>query len=265
MGEAISGLRAGVKKSTSQLKSARELGKMRPAFRLWASSRRWPGARSHSLDGYQSYAGDRFEVLRQYREPFQELKKAPGPIGLNPGAFKFFRINRRSKPTARSVIMTIPKVSLAVRQYLASFDSIAIVLTSKGSLLALPNPTGYEAAFWVKKTDAQRLLEEARERGDVEAAARRLGIAITPHDICLMRVDRQLARLDSILVAARRNGHLREFNRAYKAKRLAAVAKGGNFMPYHTAEKRLQRALVEVIAAGVQGREFETALATVFK
>jgi hypothetical protein len=80
-----------------------------------------------------------------------------------------------------------------------------------------------------------------------------------------MRVDRQLARLDSILTDARRNGHLREFNRTYKAKRLAAVAKGGNFMPYHTAEQRLHRALVSVIAAGVQGQEFELALADVFK
>jgi hypothetical protein len=161
--------------------------------------------------------------------------------------------------------MPIPPVPLAARQYLSSFDSVAIVLTRRGSIVAVPNPTGYEAAWWVRKPDAQRLVDEARERGDVEQAARRLGISPTPHEICMMRVDRQLARLDAILADARRNGHLRAFNRMYRTKRLAAVACGGNFMPYNTAEKRLKRALVATIAAGVQGREFELAMLRVFE
>jgi hypothetical protein len=159
----------------------------------------------------------------------------------------------------------VPKVPLAARQYLSSFDSIAIVLTRHGSLLAIANPGGYERAWWCRKQDARLLLDEAGPRGDVEQAAKRLGIAITAHEIAMMKTDRALARLDSILVAAQRNGHLREFNRMYRTQRLAAVARGGNFMPYHTAEQRLHRALVSVIAAGVQGREFELALAAVFK
>jgi len=35
-------------------------------------------------------------------------------------------------------------------------------------------------------------------------------------------------------------------------------------MPYQLAERRLKRALVEVIAAGTQGREFEFAMTRVF-
>src|SRR5262245_40250357 len=161
--------------------------------------------------------------------------------------------------------MPIPAVSPAIRSYLSAFGAVAIVLTSKGSIIAVPNPTGYEAAWWVKKADAQRLVDEARERGDVEAAAKRLGIAITPHEIDLMRTDKALARLDTILADAQRNGDLRAFNKTYRQQRLAAVAAGSNYMPYNTAEKRLRRALVEVIAAGTQGREFELALCRVFE
>jgi len=101
--------------------------------------------------------------------------------------------------------MPIPAVSPAIRSYLSSFGAIAIVLTSKGSLLALPNPTGYEAAWWVKKSEAGKLLDEARERGDVEASATRLGISATRHEIILLRTDKALARLDRILADAQRN------------------------------------------------------------
>jgi hypothetical protein len=161
--------------------------------------------------------------------------------------------------------MPIPKVPLAARQYLSSFDSIAIALTSKGSLIAVSNPTGYEACWWVRKQDAQRLVDAARERGNVELSAKQLGIAITPHEVALMRTDKALARLDAILADAQRNGDLKTFNRTYRAKRLAAVAAGSNYMRYNTCEKRLRRALVATIAAGVQGREFEFAMRRVFE
>jgi|RhiMetdeSRZDD1v2_1073273.scaffolds.fasta_scaffold353856_3 hypothetical protein len=161
--------------------------------------------------------------------------------------------------------MTIPAVSPAVRNYLAAFDSIAVVLTARDSIIITANPTGYLCAWWLKKADAQRLLDEARERGDVEASARRLGITVTPHEAALMRADKALARVDAILANAQRNGDLKLFNRTYQAKRMAAVAAGSNFMPYGTAQRRLKRALVEVIAAGTQGREFEFAMRRVFE
>jgi hypothetical protein len=141
---------------------------------------------------------------------------------------------------------------------------VAVVLTSRRSIISTPNPTGYERAWWVRKADAARLVEESRERGNVEASAKRLGIAVTVHEIAIMRVDKALARLDAVMADAQRNGDLRTFNRMYRANRLAAVAARSNYMPYNTAEKRLRRALVEAIAAGVQGREFQFALARVF-
>jgi hypothetical protein len=154
-----------------------------------------------------------------------------------------------------------------VRQYLSSFNSIAIVLTSKGSILAVPNPSGYERAWWVRKPDAARLVEASRERGDVEQAARRLvpPVILTEHSVALMRTDKALARLNAILSDAQENGDLRLFNSTYREKRLAAAAVGQSFMPYVVAQKRLKRALVEAIAAGTQGHLFRLVLLDVFK
>jgi hypothetical protein len=161
--------------------------------------------------------------------------------------------------------MPIPKVPVAIRSYLSAFDTVAIVLTARGSVLITPDPSGFECAWWVRKEDAARLLEVAREPGNVEASAGRLGIAVTRHEIALMKSDKALARLDAILADAKRNGDLKMFNQTYQTKRLAAVAAGSNFMPYNTAERRLKRALVTTIAAGVQGREFAFAMRQVFE
>jgi hypothetical protein len=156
--------------------------------------------------------------------------------------------------------MPISRVPAAIRSYLSAFNSVAIVLTARGSVLITPDPSGFECAWWVRKEDAARLLEDARERGDVEASARRLGVTVTRHEIVLMRTDKALARLDAILAEAKRNGDLAMFNRGYRTKRLAAAANGATFMAYTTAEKRLKRALMAAIADGTQGRPFAFAM-----
>jgi hypothetical protein len=156
--------------------------------------------------------------------------------------------------------MPIPKVPAATRSYLSAFDTIAVVITARGSVLTTPDPSGFECAWWVRKADAAQLLEDARERGNVEASARRLGISITRHEIVLMRTDKALARLDAILADAKRNGDLATFNREYRTKRLAAAAAGTGFMAYTTAEKRLKRALMTAVADGTQGRPFVFAM-----
>jgi hypothetical protein len=150
--------------------------------------------------------------------------------------------------------MPIPRVPAAIRSYMSAFNSVALVVTARGSVLVTPDPSGFEYAWWVRKEDAPQLLEDARERGDVEASAKRLGIVITRHEIALLRSDKALARLDALLAEAKRNGDLATFNRAYRAKRLAAAANGATFMAYTTAEKRLKRALMTAIAAGTQGQ-----------
>jgi hypothetical protein len=160
--------------------------------------------------------------------------------------------------------MPVPKVPAAVKNYLASFGSVAVVLTARGSILAVANPTGYERAWWVRKQDAPRLVEESRERGNVEASARRLGIALTPHDVAAMKADRALARLDLILRSAQQNGDLKRFNSEYAARRQHAVGTGATYMGYSAAHAKLRKALMIAIGDGCQGREFSLAFARVF-
>jgi hypothetical protein len=150
----------------------------------------------------------------------------------------------------------IPAIPARVRNYLFTFGSIAIALKARGVIVLTANPAGAEQAFWLKRTDGQRLLDECRVRGDIEAAARRLKIILTPHDLVMMKTDRALCQIDTILQMAQENGDLKRFNTLYKRKRLAALALGNRYMSYSTARQRLQRALVDAIADGSQGRPF---------
>jgi hypothetical protein len=161
--------------------------------------------------------------------------------------------------------MPIPTVPVRVRRYLADFNTVAIAITSKGRVIVTPNPSGCERAWWLSKRDARRLHAAARAKGDVEGAAKRLDIGLTPHDVALMRADRALIRLDGILRKAQEAGELKTFNAEYAARRRAAVAAGRRFMGYPAAQARLRRALAACVADGCQGRPFSLVLRDVFR
>ena len=48
----------------------------------------------------------------------------------------------------------------------------------------------------------------------------------------------------------RGTGVLREFNRAYKQRRMAATARGRGFMTFKVAEQRLKAALIPLLMNG---------------
>jgi acetylornithine/succinyldiaminopimelate/putrescine aminotransferase len=54
-------------------------------------------------------------------------------------------------------------------------------------------------------------------------------------------------RLDEYMSSVRGTGMLREFNRAYRRRRMAATARGEGFMTFKTAEARLRNALVPLL------------------
>jgi hypothetical protein len=141
-----------------------------------------------------------------------------------------------------------------VRNYLFTFGSTAIALQANGVVTLTANPAGAVQAWWLKRSDSKRLLDECRVRGDIEQAAKRLRISLTEHSIALMRTDKALAQIDTILDGTQENGGLKQFNALYKRKRLQALAAGRTFVPYTTARARLQRALIEAVADGSQGR-----------
>src|SRR5262249_1069375 len=153
--------------------------------------------------------------------------------------------------------MPIPYIPTRVRSYLAAFNSISIAITRKGKVVITPNPSGCELCWWLLKKDAERLLQEAKTRGDIEAAAKRLGIILTPHGVALMKADRALGRLDGILRAAQESGDLQQFNHVYAAHRQAAISAGKTFMGYPAARTKLRRLLMDAVADGVQGRPFD--------
>ena len=61
-------------------------------------------------------------------------------------------------------------------------------------------------------------------------------------------------KLDAYLESLRGSGVLREFNRAFKQRRIAATARGERFMTYKVAEGRLRLALIPLLMHGGRAR-----------
>jgi hypothetical protein len=83
----------------------------------------------------------------------------------------------------------------------------------------------------------------------IAAAAARLQFRLTDHVTVLTRVRASTAVLDGKLTAAQDAGQLREFNKEYKRRRLAAQRAGKRFIEYDVARRRLA-ALLALVAAG---------------
>jgi hypothetical protein len=179
-----------------------------------------------------------------------------------------FRYGERSTfcPANGAPAMPIPKVSARIRNFLFSLGATSIAVTAKGAVVITANPSGLEVAWWLRRDDAELLRAACFVKGDVEAAARRLGIALTPHDVACMRADHRLAMLDQIIETARTSGDLQSFNRTYQRLRIRAASKGQRFMSYGTAQEKLRRQLVTAIGDGEARRpfSFSAAMARVF-
>jgi hypothetical protein len=69
-----------------------------------------------------------------------------------------------------------------------------------------------------------------RPVGDIPAAARALGIALTHHVTVLARAKHAVAKIEAGMAWAERNGVLHEFNQEYRRRRLEAARQGRRFM-----------------------------------
>lgn len=83
----------------------------------------------------------------------------------------------------------------------------------------------------------------------IAAAAARLKFRLTDHATVLSRVRTSTAVIDGKLTAAQDAGQLREFNKEYRRRRIAAQRAGKPFIDYDTARRRLA-ALLALVAAG---------------
>jgi hypothetical protein len=85
---------------------------------------------------------------------------------------------------------------------------------------------------------------------EVLAAAGRLGVTLSSHDVVMERAKAAVAKLDAKLAATQSAGLLSAFNREFKERRLRANAAGARFMTYAAARRRLARALASFVATG---------------
>jgi hypothetical protein len=66
----------------------------------------------------------------------------------------------------------------------------------------------------------------------------------------MARAGDAVARLDAYLTSLRCTDTLKEFNRSYKRRRMAATARGEGFMAYKVAEAGLRQALIPLLVNG---------------
>jgi hypothetical protein len=166
-----------------------------------------------------------------------------------------------------------------VRLPAISAFSIAAIIVKADRILVFHRPADLphtvDAIWWLRASDAERVAQRARAivsklvtaQAAVPAAARDLAVGLTGHNDLLVRAKAATQRLASETEQARLSGRLREFNAAYKARRLQATAEGKSFPSYTVALRRLRGALARQ-AAGRSGAaaQAETAdlMATVF-
>jgi hypothetical protein len=117
------------------------------------------------------------------------------------------------------------------------------------------------SVYWVRETDARSIVKHARRDAGRSPDAARAGRALaqaaadhrqtlTPNDVAMARAGVAVTKLDAYLESLRGTGTLKEFNRAFKQHRVAAMAHGQGFMMYKVAQARLRAALIPLLVAG---------------
>jgi hypothetical protein len=147
---------------------------------------------------------------------------------------------------------TISPLPRAVMDYIAAFDLAAVCRYRDGRLDVTRKPAGAAAAWWCETVKAGPVIRAARRHsGDIPAAARALGVALTDHATVLARATAALARIEAGMAWAQRTGVLHEFNQEYRHRRLEARGRGERFMAYAQATARLRPVLVETAAGNL--------------
>ena len=114
---------------------------------------------------------------------------------------------------------------------------------------------------WVLEPQARAIVKQARKIAgsspDAGTAARALAQAaaeqratLTPHHVAIGRAGEAATKLHRYLESLHGTGILKEFNRAYRQRRMAAMASGKGFMAYRIAEARLRHALIPLLVGG---------------
>jgi hypothetical protein len=101
--------------------------------------------------------------------------------------------------------------------------------------------------LWRPGADGVRVLRpqlEIIER--IEARARELGIALTPHERAMERAQRNARTLDVIMRELNHSGALKAFNRSYRQYRLRM---NGHARPYPAAFNEFRREVIRFLTS----------------
>lgn len=148
---------------------------------------------------------------------------------------------------------TVELPPVPIRAYLRAHNIAAVCVTPAGVKLARDVGKVRErvtAAWWCQPADALKIAEYARltNTADVPAIAQHLGVALTPHTRAVERAAAAVARINSALDQAKRDGLMSQFNESYRQARRQAAANGKGFMPYQTAQSRFARLIYDASA-----------------
>jgi hypothetical protein len=89
-------------------------------------------------------------------------------------------------------------------------------------------------------------------------------VTLTVHNVAMIRAEEAAKRLDAYMASQRGTGVLKEFNRAFKRRRMEAMSKGRGFMNYKAAELRLRRALIPLLMNGGKPAVGQSLFASIF-
>lgn len=117
------------------------------------------------------------------------------------------------------------------------------------------------AVYWSDAVKARQIVRKTRKHAGADPdratmakalhhVARLERVGITPDAVAINRAEAASQQLDEYLERLRKCGAMRDFTRMFKRARFAAGLRGEGFMNWHTAELRLRRALIPVLASG---------------
>jgi hypothetical protein len=163
-----------------------------------------------------------------------------------------------ARPAARSADRA------AIAYLIASgATAISIIENETGCAFRVGTKIDARAAVvhWLAADKAGPVMRKARKLAgrspDISAATAALTqaagdhrVPLTPHGTAMARAGEAAAKLDRYMDSLRGTGVLREFNRAFKRRRMEAMLRGEGFMNYKAAELRLRRALIPLLQGG---------------
>jgi hypothetical protein len=100
-----------------------------------------------------------------------------------------------------------------------------------------------------RKDELRLSVKLAEASAAIVAAAGRLYFRLTDHAVVMERIRTTGIALEDKLTATQNAGQLREFNKEYQRRRIAAKLAGKRFIDYQTARARL-RAVLAAVADG---------------